>query len=232
VILGEDEDLVACDIATGTQRQVAALSGLCCELTITPEGHIATYSNVAMLDNTLECFSWPDGELVEEWESLSPSGGWVFRFSPDGRRLALPSYMMLCLFDLPTRTLVRQVDLPHHCSPPFSPILGYFPDGSRLLYGSGRELRIAGAETLDTLVTIRQPRRFFRDATVHPFADMVATVSGDSIVTLWDASTGTVRNSFDWEAGALFLVAFSPDGMLGAAAGASGYIIVWDVDVG
>jgi hypothetical protein len=40
-----------------------------------------------------------------------------------------------------------------------------------------------------------------------------------------------VTQAFNWEIGRLRSVAFSPDGMLAAAGGDRGKIVVWDVDL-
>jgi WD40 repeat protein len=46
-----------------------------------------------------------------------------------------------------------------------------------------------------------------------------------------NATTWEVAHAFDWEIGRLRSIAFSPDGMLAAAGGDKGKIVVWDVDL-
>jgi hypothetical protein len=45
-----------------------------------------------------------------------------------------------------------------------------------------------------------------------------------------DVATGKERAGFDWQLGAIGAVAFSTDGMLAAAGGEHGRVVVWDVD--
>jgi hypothetical protein len=50
-------------------------------------------------------------------------------------------------------------------------------------------------------------------------------------VKLYDTATWKLARAFDWGVGRLRSVAFSPDGMLGAAGGVKGEVVVRDVDL-
>jgi WD40 repeat protein len=50
-------------------------------------------------------------------------------------------------------------------------------------------------------------------------------------VKLYDTTSWKVAQAFNWDIGRLRSVAFSPDGMLAAAGGEKGKIVVWDVDL-
>src|SRR5205085_12442999 len=103
-----------------------------------PAGRLAVYSNVGFLSNDLQWYSFPDARWVEEWSGLSPTGGSVLRSSPDGRHLALPSDQQLTVWDLVTREHVASRPLPDGKDV----LLTYSPDGTRLVYGAGRRLRV------------------------------------------------------------------------------------------
>jgi WD40 repeat protein len=59
----------------------------------------------------------------------------------------------------------------------------------------------------------------------------LAATSNDATVKLYDAATWKMVRAFDWDVGRLRSIAFSPDGMLPAAGGDKGKIVVWDVDL-
>lgn len=73
--------------------------------------------------------------------------------------------------------------------------------------------------------------RQFTDIAFHPAAAVVAATNLDPTVRLYDATTGRVVRTYDWQVGKLRCVAFSPDGQLAAAGSDSGKIVVWDVDL-
>ena len=71
----------------------------------------------------------------------------------------------------------------------------------------------------------------FTGLAFHPSGRYLAATSNDATVKLYDTSTWEVVQTFDWDIGRLRSVAFSPDGMLAAAGGDKGKIVVWDVDL-
>ncbi|HKB36095.1 MAG TPA: hypothetical protein VKD72_06550, partial [Gemmataceae bacterium] len=76
----------------------------------------------------------------------------------------------------------------------------------------------------------RPGRANFNGLAVHPSGKFFVTAAGDGRARYWDAGTLKQRRALHWEIGKLHSVAFSPDGMLAAAGGAKGQIVVWDVD--
>jgi WD40 repeat protein len=66
---------------------------------------------------------------------------------------------------------------------------------------------------------------------ITPDGRFLATVDRDKIVRIWDSATWQERMALDWEIGKLQTIAFAPDGMRAAAAGSSGKIVIWDVDL-
>jgi WD40 repeat protein len=65
----------------------------------------------------------------------------------------------------------------------------------------------------------------------HPSGRFMAATSNDATVKLYDTATWKVTQAYNWGVGRLWSVAFSPDGMLAAAGGDKGTIVVWDVDL-
>jgi hypothetical protein len=73
--------------------------------------------------------------------------------------------------------------------------------------------------------------RQFTDVAFHPAAAVLAATNLDPTVRVYDAATGAVVRTYDWQVGKLRCVAFSPDGLLAAAGSESGKVVVWDVDL-
>jgi WD40 repeat protein len=72
-------------------------------------------------------------------------------------------------------------------------------------------------------------RGHLRDVAAHPAGRTLAAVQGSQVV-LFDTVGWTVRQRLDPGVGVLCAVAFSPDGLLGAAAGTRGRVAVWDAE--
>jgi WD40 repeat protein len=74
-------------------------------------------------------------------------------------------------------------------------------------------------------------RKEYTGLAFHPSGRYLAATSNDSTVKFYDTSTWQMMHAFDWDIGRLRSIAFSPDGMLAAAGGDKGKIVIWDVDV-
>lgn len=71
----------------------------------------------------------------------------------------------------------------------------------------------------------------FRSFAFHPGGRQLAVIhGGPTLVKLYDRATLRLTAKFNWKVGALMCLAFSSDGMLGAAGSYDGRIVVWDVD--
>lgn len=117
---------------------------------------------------------------------------------------------------------------------PASPVqqLAFTADGVKLLVRTdGRAVRMFDAITgAPAGELVHAGRPFVTGVAVHP-QGLVACARTDGSVTLWDADTCEVTRTYDWKAGRLVSVAFSPNGALGAVGTEDGKVIVWDVDL-
>ncbi|MCP4420190.1 MAG: protein kinase, partial [Chloroflexi bacterium] len=91
-------------------------------------------------------------------------------------------------------------------------------------------------DTLFRAMQSSQLRRTFsghnegiNDSTFSPDGRLLATVSQDSNVKLWDVATGQEIGTLTSHAQPVNAVAFSPDGNRLASAGNDGYIILWNL---
>jgi WD40 repeat protein len=73
-------------------------------------------------------------------------------------------------------------------------------------------------------------KKHFTGLAFHPSGRYLAATSNDGTVKFYDTTTWKMVQAFNWEVGRLRSLAFSPDGMLAAAGGDKGKIVVWDVD--
>lgn len=73
-------------------------------------------------------------------------------------------------------------------------------------------------------------RAYFTGFAVHPGGRFVLTSGGDGLVRFWDADTLDPGRVMKWGIGKLHAVAVSPDGLLAAAGGEKGQVVVWDLD--
>ena len=71
---------------------------------------------------------------------------------------------------------------------------------------------------------------FITDAAFSPDSTLVATVSNDDTVVVWDAATAERLQEFDGHAAPVLSVDFSADGSELYTSGADGSVIVWDLD--
>jgi WD40 repeat protein len=65
---------------------------------------------------------------------------------------------------------------------------------------------------------------------ISPDGALVLTGAKDGVVCLWEAASGRLLASYNWDIGTIHCVRFAPDGMTAAVAGHAGAVILWDVD--
>lgn len=150
--------------------------------------------------------------------------------SPDGKRLAHGSYGAVSIdkktFSLSPRGKVND--------------LAFSPDGKLLLaatgtaglrgaavlldVGSGKVLRVFSEGHRDLLYAAA----FSPD----PKAGLVATAGYDRVIRLWNLDDGKLLRALEGHNGAVYDLAFSPDGKLLASAGGDASVKIWKVATG
>jgi len=121
----------------------------------------------------------------------------------------------------------------------FAPL--WSPDGRFLAVVGRPGFDVWNAETWNAR-TLRQPAGVrFTAAAAHPTAGQLLTATDSGLVQFWDAGEWEEpyrpdhafrppARVLDWGIGPIKALAVSPDGTLGAVAGAGGAVVVWDID--
>jgi WD40 repeat protein len=105
----------------------------------------------------------------------------------------------------------------------------------------GRYLALLGYSSmyLHNLSALGKPRQIksssnfgdFRSLAFHPDCKTMAMIhGGPTLVKVYDVPTLRLRHKYQWKVGPLNSVAYSPDGLLGAAGSQEGKVVVWDVE--
>lgn len=109
--------------------------------------------------------------------------------------------------------------------------VAWFPDGERVAVAMSDGVAVVNGFTGLVTARARGHREAAAAAAVHPHRPLILT--GESTtVRLWEHTASSVapRESFDWGVGRVTAVAVSPDGTLAACGGASGEVVVWDLE--
>jgi WD40 repeat protein len=178
-------------------------------------------------ESTVLAWRVADGERLVRVEAPSPLD-WV-TCSPDNRlAVGRPgSSDELFILNVEDESWKRTGTLPF-----LAHVVAWCPDNRLVAVGTSDGAALVNAYQAQATVRANGHRAPVTTVTVHPYRPLVLTGSGDDTVRLWEYSETSLkpRESFDWQLGRVTAVTISPDGMLAAAGGASGEVVVWDLE--
>ncbi len=150
-------------------------------------------------------------------------------FSPCGRYFAAMQYGGFNLYDAVVRVRLRGISDPQ--STAFANQFAFAPDGSALAVVYGLRIHLFAMPHGEAGAVFRGHPNYIHALGFQPDGRAIVSAGADGIVRTWDPSTGTAIRTFDWGIGKVCAAAVSPDGMLCAAGGENGKVVVWDVDL-
>lgn len=104
-------------------------------------------------------------------------------------------------------------------------------DGTRFAVRSSSQFYLYDVATWTVKQQLATETRPYVAFTYHPTRPLLAAIMrGQTLVKFLDADTMKVTHKFNWRAGDMYAVCFSPDGTLCAAGSQKGKVVVWDVD--
>jgi hypothetical protein len=175
----------------------------------------------------LECRNLAD--LRERWQRRGRRGSTPFRLCrcPDGSMVCGDDHAVE-LLDPQTGEVIGHVT----SHPEAVPALAVSPDGKLLAVAAGMQLLLCELPSGRQRGTAQsQKRKHFTDVAFHLCGRVLAASSNNETVRLFNTTSLTETAAFDWEIGPVRRLAFAPDGLRAAAAGKTGRVVLWDVDL-
>lgn len=161
--------------------------------------------------------------------------------SDDGRRLAMLTRPAVGekwqqgprrveVRDAATGVLLNVGEYPYNLAEP----LLFSPDARQLVGFNDMTLLVWEVPEVGSLGSPRRirndNRKQFTALAYHPSGRQLYATSNDTTVHVFDTVNWNWVGRFTWQLGRLKAVAISPDGMLAAAGGDKGDVVIWDID--
>ncbi|GAA5503633.1 hypothetical protein Dxin01_03392 [Deinococcus xinjiangensis] len=158
----------------------------------------------------LDVFDSESGEKLYDFPISSASSD--IMFSPDGKRIAVPGYERITVYDLDSRKAVFSFDAPTSTSYRFS----FSPDGNTLVFGNSfGQLMVADLTTRRVVKQIQGfPGNDIDCLEVSPLGNAILTCGADFTARLLDPRTGQVLRALGTHQGDVSSGAFLPDGQV------------------
>lgn len=151
-------------------------------------------------------------------------------FSPDGSAIATVGVVAkscrLEIWDAKTLVARHAFSLP---TTQTTRLIAFSPDGGTLAVANAKAVLLLPPNLSAPRNTLAHPKQVNAIA-FTPDGRRVLTTCTDKLVRVWDASTGQLVVSYDWNVGVTNAVAVAPDGLTAAVSGQSGRVVLFDLE--
>jgi hypothetical protein len=148
--------------------------------------------------------------------------------APAGAALAATCQERVVLYDAPDRPAPRH-EYPLQCA--WAPGVAFVPPGEVAVVAAGSYLHFVGAAVRDRPRKVKTGLRAVAAVAAAPLGRTVVAGGAPAGVEVYDVATGARRSAYDFGVGGVHAVAFAPDGLTFALAGADG-LAVCDAEAG
>ena len=161
-----------------------------------------------------------------------PGSTQTVAFSPDGRRLAIPSEdLSIKIWDTTSLREVAAATIPN--AGEITCVAFHPSDGQRLVAGDkSGAVSTWDITTSKPLWTRREHTSDVRQVAFSPDGQVLASASDDKTLKLWNATTGKLNHDLTEHTGRVLALAFSPDGRRLASGSFDTTVRLWDTQTG
>ncbi|QDU46345.1 Serine/threonine-protein kinase PknB [Symmachiella dynata] len=177
----------------------------------------------------LSLFDLDSQQLIHSWPISPELDDPRIAVSPDGQKIATAwwsSVDYIEIYDLDQPDEIQRFPATQSHAIEFS------PDGDRLAYGTMNDLIVVDIVHNKELFTLNEHSSTLSDCAYHPSGDLIATVSHDRTLKLWNAHNGEKLYSVIAHVDKIKTVAFSPDGKTIVTGGNDQVVKLWDCQTG
>ena len=211
------------------------------ELIRTFEGHNEIVNNCRFFPDGKTAVSASDDETLKVWDiasgnrvrTLTGSTGIVtcVDVSPDNKRILSGSRGKTWkIWSSGTGKLLHTGLM--YQRPGFSFCCSFSPDGTLLIVGCDKKLRLHDAHTYKLQHILIGHSQLTRSCSFHPDGNTIVSGSNDKTMKIWSTATGQCLHTIDGHSRCVRSCSFSPDGNAIYSASHDGRIMMWTVATG